>query len=55
LSIVTGAPSLNTGLLGRPWRPSVARRLRDEGFNFRFPDLAPALTDLYRRRTSNQA
>ena len=29
-------------------RYCVSRRLREEGFEFRFPDLAPALRDLYR-------
>jgi NAD dependent epimerase/dehydratase family enzyme len=28
-------------------RYCVSRRLREEGFEFRFPDLAPALNDLY--------
>jgi len=29
-------------------RYCVSHRLREEGFEFRFPDLAPALRDLYR-------
>ncbi len=29
-------------------RYCISRRLRDEGFDFRFPDLASALQDLYR-------
>jgi len=33
-------------------RYCVSRRLREEGFEFRFPDLAPALRDLFDRRVT---